>query len=673
LRLPFTVRALVAAVVIALAATVAGGSGAAARGSGAAARATTYRPTTPTRGANTHDGWTDRYLLDGGWLYRQDRADAGVHRGFWRDTASAAGWTAVTVPNAYNAGDNSTPSFTGYVGWYRKDFRVPGGAATAQTQWLVRFESVNYRAEVWLNGHLIGSHAGAFLPFELELTHLNPGGVNRLIVRVDDRLGPGDLPPGPANPGLADETGGWWNYGGILGDVYLRPVREANLERVIVRPELPCPACAATIDAQAVVANVTGAPLNVALSGRFGSRSLHFGTKRLAPGATWTANAEIRLSHPDLWSPGHPALYPASVTLSDNHRALATYVTDSGIRSIKVTSDGLLKLNGRPLHLRGVGLQEASATTGGALSPPQIEQLIGWARDLGADLIRLQYPADPLLEELADRDGILLWSEIPVYQVEDQYLAQAKTIDLAHTMLADNILDNENHPSILLWSIGNELPVPAGPAQARYIAGATALAHRLDPTRPVGLAVKSWTGIGCQAAYAPLDVIGFNEYFGWYDEGDGGTADRAQLSPFLDGFRACYPHRAVMITEFGFEASSDGPVEDQGTYAFQTNSIAYHLSVFAQKPWLSGAVYWALQDFVCRPGWMGGNPFPDPPIFQKGLLDLQGQPKPAFDAVKQAYRTTVQIGPFTPTGVTPYPLRTGTAGASRARGSRRRR
>ena len=355
------------------------------------------------------------------------------------------------------------------------------------------------------------------------------------------------------------------------------------------------------------------------------------------------------IAHPRLWAPGSPTLYRASLTLSaSGGRPLSSYVTYSGIRSIRVTHGGLLELNGRQLHLRGVGVQESSLQDGGALSAAQIEQLIGWVRETGADLIRVQYPADPLLEELADRDGLLIWSEVPVYQLKGTALAQPRILQLAHTMLADNILDNENHPSILLWSIGNELSTPADAAEASYIAGAVKLAHGLDPTRPVGMAVLGWPGVACQAAYAPLDVVGLNEYFGWYDENDGATADRAGLGPYLDFFRACYPHQAMVVSEFGFEADRAGPAEEYGTYAFQVNSIDYHLSAFAQRPWLAAAVYWDLQDFVCRPDWAGGNPFPDAPYFHKGLIDLQGNPKPSFTAVQQAYRATVQIAPARP-------------------------
>jgi beta-glucuronidase len=249
------------------------------------------------------------------------------------------------------------------------------------------------------------------------------------------------------------------------------------------------------------------------------------------------------------------------------------------------------------------------------------------------------------MEEMADRDGILIWSEVPVYQVQAGYLGNAGWLARAHAMLEDNILTNQDHPSILLWSIGNELPSPATGAEARYIAGATALAKRLDPTRPVGMAVSNWPGLGCQSAWDPLDVIGDNEYFGWFDAGGGADDDRDALGPFLDTVRACYPTKAIMVTEFGFDADRDGPVEERGTYAFQANSVAFHLNTFATKPWLSGAMYFALQNYVAFPQYSGGDPRPTPPYNQKGLVDFSGNAKPSFGVVSQIYHATQQIAP----------------------------
>ncbi len=609
-----------------------------------------YPAQPPTKGALYEDGQTDRYLLGGTWLQRPDLGDLGLTDGWWRDLAATSGWSAVTVPNAYNAGDYSTASWNGWVGWYRRDFTIPAGAFAsyvpgADRHWIIRFESVDYDAMVWLNGHFVGSHVGENLPFELDLSGVRAG-VNRLIVRVDNRRLASDFPPGPG--------GGWWNYGGILREVYLRAVQRVDISQVQLRTPITCPAgqpigsadCVATISAQALLRNVTGAEQTVRLRGAYGSAKLNFGFAQIAPHATWTADATAQIVDPDLWSIDHPALYRATLTLSDAQgRRLGGYVTYSGIRTIAVTPDGRLELNGRLLSLRGVELREQDLQSGAALDPAQLSQLIEWVKELGANVIRAD-PLNPEIEELADRDGILIWSDIPVdQQVSSQDLADPAYLAYAHGMLRDNILANQNHPSILLWSIANELPTPATPAETAYISGAVALAHGLDPTRPVGMAITDWPGVACQPAYAPLQVIGFNDYFGWFDAGGGSTDDRDALSPFLDSLRACYPNKALFISEFGFDSNRDGPVEERGTYEFQSNSVAFHLGVFASKPWLSGAIYFLLQDAATYPSYVGGNPFPDPPFDQKGLIDLEGNLKPAFSVLAPIYRATQQIAP----------------------------
>jgi beta-glucuronidase len=611
-----------------------------AASTGPAAGAVGPAPTPPTRGALYRDGQTNRYLLGGAWLFRADPAGVGIAHGYWRDRSATGGWAPVTVPNSYNAGNLSSASMKGSVGWYRRDFTVPSGAFASYVPrgfraWIVRFESVNYRATVWLNGRQIGTHAGAFLPFELTLPNIRAG-VNRLVVRVDDRRGGGDLPPGPG--------GGWWNYGGLLREVYLRPVARADLSQVQIRPVLACATCAVQIQEQVLVRNLTSAPQAVTLTGLYGGARLAFGQATIASRATWTATAVATIARPHLWSIDDPFLYRATLRLADAAgRTLGGYVSFSGVRTITVVA-GHLELNGRLLSLRGVNIHEQSASTGAALSPTQLSALVGWARELGSTVLRSHYPLNPEIEELADRDGILIWSEIPVYQVNVSYLSRPGWLARAHEFLRQDILTNQNHPSVMLWSIANELRTPAPGAEARYVAGAAALARALDPTRPVGMAVSSWPGVACQPAYAPLDVVGYNEYFGWFDAGGGTNDDRSSLGPYLDTLRSCYPGKAMFVTEFGFEANRNGPVEERGTYQFQTDTTAFHLGAFASKSYLSGAIYFALQDFAARPGWGGGNPFPDPPFVQKGLVDLQGDFKPAFATVAGIYRSTVQIG-----------------------------
>ncbi|HWF51676.1 MAG TPA: glycoside hydrolase family 2 TIM barrel-domain containing protein [Solirubrobacteraceae bacterium] len=607
----------------------------------AEAQGPVYAATPPTKGALYSDGQTDRYLLGGTWLYQADPGDVGLAQG-WQNAGSTSGWTGVTIPNAYNAGQLTSPSMTGYVGWYRRDFTMPASAfpkyvKKTDQHWIINFQSVNYSMTVWLNGRQIGTHSIAYLPFEFDLTGLRRG-VNHLVVRVDNRRNPSDFPPGPG--------GQWWNYGGLLGEVYLRSVAGADISQVQVRPLLPCPTCSSTIAEQALIRNLTGAPLPVRLRGNYGSVPLNFGQATIAPHGTWTATATARIVHPSLWAPGHPTLYRATLNLTNNKgQSLGGYLDYSGIRSITVTKSGRLELNGHLLNLRGFNIHDQTLTSGGAMTIPQMRALIGYARSLGADAIRAHYPITPAMEQMADEDGLLVWSEIPVYQVKSAYLGQPGEIARALALLKVNILANENHPSVMTWSIGNELPTPVPPAEASYIASASALSRQLDPTRPVALAASDWPGVDCQPAYAPLDLIGFNDYFGWFDAGDGATADRQELSPFLDSFRACYPTKALMVTEFGFDGNRTGPVEEYGTYAFQTDAIAYHLGVFATKPWLSGVMYFALQNYVAYPGYVGGDPLSNQPFNEKGVVDFQGNLKPAAATISSIYHSTVQVAP----------------------------
>ncbi|HLJ04476.1 MAG TPA: glycoside hydrolase family 2 TIM barrel-domain containing protein [Solirubrobacteraceae bacterium] len=639
----------------------------------ARAQGPAYVAAQPPQQALYRDGWTNRYLLDGQWLYQADPSDAGIANGLWHDNADTTGWTPVTVPNAFNAGDYSTASMYGSVGWYRKDFVLP--PAASDVQWIIRFESINYRAQIWLNGYPVGSHAGAYIAFELPLSHLRPG-VNRLIVRVDNRRVPTDIPPGPG--------GGWWNYGGIVREVYLRPVERADLSQVVVRPILPCRRCAATIEEQALVRNVTGKPQTVRLSGHYGSAPVSLGQATIRPHGTWLAHGLLVIARPRLWSIYQPNLYRASLTLTGiqhqqvgkrkkkklkvTYTQLSGYVTYSGIRSITVSPSGQLELNGRVLHLRGAHIHEADITEGSALDPAHIQQIIGWLRQLGGHLLRAHYPLNPQFLELADQYGILVWSEIPVNNQSGPYVGQPSFQARAMQMLRQNILTNENHPSVLLWSIGNELPEPLSASGTAYISAMSTLAHALDPTRPVGMAVSAWPGLACQAGLAPVDVIGWNDYFGWFDAGGGSTDDRDALGSFLDSLHACYPNKALMVTEFGFDANRNGPVEERGTYQFQANTVAFHLNVFGQKSYLAGAVYFTLQEYPAGPNYSGGNPWPTSPFNQKGLVDLYGNLKPAFYVASAIYHATQQLGPIPPAAARSRPRRA--AGASRgARGS----
>ena len=552
---------------------------------------------------------------------------------------STEGWTNVKVPNAWNVGDDSNESMAGSIGWYRKDFELPD--ARSALEWAVRFESVNYRTRVWLNGAPVGENRGAYIPFEFRLNGLKRRGVNRLVVRVDSRRLPTDFPPsGLSTNGVP--TGGWWNYGGILREVYLKKLDTVEFKTVQVRPRLA--GGAADVGMNVVLRNVTGRTQRVTVSGRFGTQRVNLGTKTIGARGIAGFVDNLRIRRPRLWSPASPTLYEVSLDVRAGGRRVAGYDLHSGLRSIDVVN-GRLTLNGRPVNLRGVGLHEDNRTQGFAVDNGFRRWLVRETKALGGTMMRTHYPMHPYVHELADREGLLIWSEIPVYAIKTENLAKGLVRELAAKELQRNIDANGNHPSVALWSIANELSSRPGPVQGAYIANAVRLAKTLDPTRPVGLAVAGYPTAGCQPEYGPLDVIGVNDYFGWYPGPSGTLFDRTGLSAYLDQVRTCYPNKAIMVSEFGAEANRDGPVEEKGTWAFQQDFVNYHLGVFETKPWLSGALYWALNEFRVRPGWEGGNPWPIPPIHQKGLVTYDDHVrKPAWADVNRHFAGTQQFG-----------------------------
>jgi beta-glucuronidase len=599
------------------------------------------------------DGQVDRVVVNGPWLFRLDTADAGLGQRFY-DQSTTVGWSTVSVPNAWNARDDSVASFSGSVGWYRKDFRLPpvskAKKPTPQRSYVLRFESVNFYATIWLNGRQIATHSGGYLPFEVRLPNASATGVNRLVVRVDNRRTLSDQHGSRAERPIP--PGGWWNYGGILREVYLRTVNRIDLTNVNVATKLPNPAGAATVTTSADVRNATGSPQLVHLSGRFGSQPVDLGTRTVPAGQTLTLSGRITVKRPKLWSPAHPNLYAVRLAATAQQPgeqrpiAAAGYRLETGIRSIKVDGDGQLLLNGEVVHFRGVAIHEDTLTQGAAMDNAVRARLVALTKDVGATLVRSHYPLHPEFQELADREGLLLWSEVPaMYQLPEANLGKTAYRNLAFDELRANVLSNRAHPSVAIWSVGNEMPSVAGPNQSAYIADATKVVKQLDPTRPVGLAFAGHPEAGCQPGYASLDVLGMNDYFGWYTGVGGNIADQDQLSSYLDTLRTCYPHKAVAVTEYGAEANRDGPVEEKGTYKFQDAFVQFHLGVFASKPWLTGSVYWALQEFRVKPFWSGGNPWPDSPIHAKGLVRLDWTKKPAYAILRAGYRATRQFVP----------------------------
>jgi beta-glucuronidase len=603
---------------------------------------------TPSPRTIIQDGQTGRFLMDGTWYLRRDDANQGVVVGFQRQT-TLDGWTPITVPNAWNAGDLSDQSDAGGISWYRKDFTLP--AAAKNLSWVLRFESVNNRATIFLNGRKIGAHVGAYLPFEVPAKNVLRTGVNRLVIRVDSHRRGADLPAGvlqaTGRPG-----GGWWDYGGILREVYLRRVNGVDISKLYVNPVLKCARCTARVNVSANIVNYNRGAKRVSVHGSIGGKRVRFRAMKVPGGRSKAFNGTVKISHPRLWQPGNPQLYDVRVTA--NGGGSAEYDTHIGMKSLRITRHGLVILNGHRIQLRGASMNEDSPNNGGALTPDQLEQNVSWLQQLGATVTRAQYPLHPHTLELLDRAGILMWQQIPFYrsrfnlggsgQLDDIGRAQLKRARRkALSYLHDTIVDDGNHASIFAWSVANEPPPRPTSAELGYYKDAIQMVHTLDPTRLAAVDIQSYPTFPQVLSYKNFDAIGLTNYSGWY-AGPGGTlGDRTVLPSTLALAHAFYPHQALFVTEFGAEANRDGPIDEKGTFEFQQNLLDFHLDVYDRTPYVNGAIVWILKDFNVQPGWDGGNPRSSPPTLTKGLVDMNGNLKPAFAEVARRFHAIAQI------------------------------
>jgi beta-glucuronidase len=607
------------------------------------------------------EGQTNRELLGGTWYFRQDDAFVGETER-WFDQEDLTGWTPITVPHNWNALDTTEnrPS----IGWYRKEFTLPRSPKKALHFWKVRFEGSNYRTEVWLNGQELALFTGYF-PFEVLLKNLRKGR-NTLVVQVSSLRSNTDLTHWRPAAFNGYGTGGWWNFGGLLREVYVRRVDTVDVEHVTALPRLKRVGGSARVELQTTLRNFTKKDRDVSLIINISGERFEIEPETVPALGRRQISETFIIKHPRLWAPRTPELYDASVTAvtkcerrgTERERRgtkgerRGTYKLSFGVRKIETLPGGIIELNGRRLNLRGASVHEDDAQEGGALSQRTRTQLINRLKNLGATITRSHYPLHPAFIEALDRAGIMYWVDAPVYQVPTSNWVRSGVRKLALRAAELTVRNNINHPSILTWALANE-PSEAGPnlgaygpSLVRYIRDASTAVRELDDTRLVGLDRQSRVGEPLTTeAHQYLDVLGVNEYFGWYRSvaenlPDLPSTTSADLSGYLDALHAANPDLPLVITEFGAEAARSGPVEQKGTYEFQRKYATDHLAIHASKPFVNGSIYWALRDFRVHQTWLGGAPveYATPPWHNKSLLEENNHRKPAFLSVARVFR-----------------------------------
>ena len=602
--------------------------------------------------------------LDGPWRFEPEPLDSGLsltsrdsvlpaltaelgHRAdriF--DTSS---WTSIEVPGTFNPPPDQATS----GGYYRREFYVsPDWTGMYAT---LKFGAVRYVADVWLNGKYLGYHEGGDTPFALDATKaLVPGAFNEVVVRVDN-------PPWGTRDdivpwGLAD----WWNYGGIVGDVWLEATAPLSVVRADVTPHLDGADVSIVVQHRGNDAKDASLEVKLLPAQVNATNLLNTDTASLVPPDAQTlldhhidlgvvsGNSVFRVPAPfsirqaDLWSPSLPALYVLEVSIDSGDSTVDTLYTSFGLRQIRVDTTGpRLLLNGTPIVFNGVALHEErqlpkrnGGPAGGPLtSPGDILSILRRALSVHADLVRVDHhPPNQVLPMLADRLGLALWEEIPLYHYTPQTFGIAMDRGIPQQMLAEMDLRDFNRPSVLFHGLANE---STGTSERESALNTLkALDRKIDGTRLVGQA--SYGIDPADPTSAGLDVVGYTMYYGVLY---GGRLSGADIAGALAAAHHEYPTKPIMVMEYGRWADTASEENDQlrvfNTYYPQ---LASH---FDTNPdgYVGAAVWWTLDDYwTQRPG-LSVETF--------GLFRPDGSMRKAGVAASKAFAQTAPSPPST--------------------------
>jgi beta-glucuronidase len=562
--------------------------------------------------------------LSGIWDFRADEDDSG----------RAMGWEAgfpdarpIAVPASWNDQLAEARDFLGPA-WYSVDFE-PGASVPGRTT-ILRFASVNYIAEAWLNGGFLGAHEGGHLPFWFDVTDRLRAGPNRLVMRVDGRLAPDRVPPGGCETLPPDGFGNityppasfdFFPFCGIQRPVSLCALPDARIDDVVVDTRLE--STGATMHVRIACAG-DGQNVRMLLRG-FGSD-----LRAEADCSAGVAEAEIVVRDPKLWEPGSPALYTLTLEVSKNGKTVDAYSLPVGLRTIRADGEALL-LNGRPVYLKGFGRHEDFPVTGRGHVPAVAIKDFALMEWIGANSFRTtHYPYAEETMDLADRLGFLVIDETPavgLFFLED---GLERRLALCRAYLRELIARDRNHPSVIAWSLANE-PHSARPGAREFIRVLSEEAKALDPSRPVTLA--SYLGER-EEAFAFCDIVCLNRYDGWYSQsgriGDGCAA----LSRELDAIRAAF-HKPVVMTEFGADAMAGCHALESEMFSeeYQSEILERTIAVLRTKPFVVGEQVWNLCDFktgqeVKRCGGMN----------LKGVFTRDRKPKAAAQTLRRLWK-----------------------------------
>lgn len=554
-----------------------------------------------------YDRFREKESLNGLWKYAVDQYDTCIRQKWNEEVYYDAGgntlpvdfsfdeWETMELPCSWNTVDRMYKLYDGSMVFTRKFMysRENEGERV-----ILRIGAANYLCRVFLNRQYIGMHLGGSTPCCFDITEYLQHD-NRIILQVDSTRRNEQVPTANTD---------WFNYGGVYRDIDLIRVPAVHVRdfRVALEPDGTFHNIRARVD------------MSRPVSGEAVLTISELGIKQTFQVAN--GSGEILLeAAPELWSPENPRLYDVELSCCGDE------VRDRvGFREIRVDVMDIV-LNGKPVFLRGISCHEDSVEHGKALTDEERLENIRAAKELGCNFMRVaHYPHSERMAQLADEMGLLLWEEIPVYW--DIHFSSEDTYSDAENQLTELIKRDYNRASVIIWSVGNENPDTD--ERLKFMGGLARRAHSLDSTRLVSAAclVNTQKNAIEDRLEQYLDVIGLNEYCGWY------TAEWSML-PEL--FRNSDPKKPVIITEFGADAlpGHRGTITDKGTEDCQAYVYKKQIENIRCNSYIRGMTPWILHDFRCprRTSWLQNY------YNTKGLLSADKKHKKLAFYVLQAF------------------------------------
>lgn len=584
-------------------------------------------------------------------------------------------WRTVNLPHDFGIEGpfkQSLDSGTGKlpwagVAWYRKHFAV-SRLDHGQQIYLDIDGAMSY-ATVWLNGHFVGGWPYGYTSFELDLTpYINVGGENVLAIRLDN-------PP---------ESSRWYPGGGIYRNVWLvktSPVHVGHwgtyITTPIVTPE------SATVDIKVSVTNSSYRAANVTAKTCIYAKGIKSAVATttsdpitVPPGQTIPCNAQAMIAYPHVWDITDPNLYTAITTIQQDGKTIDRYSTTFGVRTFAFDPDNGFLLNGRRVRIQGVCDHHDLGALGAAINERALERQVDLLKEIGCNAIRTSHnPPAPELLDLCDRKGMLVMDE------SFDCWEKGKRPNDYHLLFRDwhekdwraELERDRNHPSIILWSIGNEVP-DQGTSRGIPIGNElTRIAHEEDPTRPTTAACND-VNAGFNGFNKTLDVFGYNYRWSSYER-----------------FHQANPEQALFGSETASCVSSRGeyffPVSDdksKGLADFQVSSYDLYAPRWAWPPdkefaaedeheYVAGEFVWTGFDYLGEPTPYGGDvdhmlPFTNPVLEARatvqlnddgrilvpsrssyfGIIDLAGFPKDRFYLYQAHWRPNLPMAHILP-------------------------